>query len=234
MRQFLRLIQRNRWLAAGCLLIPVPTIAQTEARPQFEVASIRPAAPLPAGIVSGTSHRIAPDGGIVFTNVTLEQLIEMAWGRREVVGITSWMRTGGYDISAKPSPGSTSDQTRSMLQTLLEERFRLTHHNETREVSVYVLVLKKDGKLGPRITEAKHCDATPPESCDKMNTGGRRIEAQSTYIRALAPMLSRALGRRVIDKTGLAGTISLLSGRSTTTTIRSFPRSSPRFRNNSA
>jgi uncharacterized protein (TIGR03435 family) len=56
-----------------------------------------------------------------------------------------------YDIQARVSGNPTKDQFRLMLQALLVDRFKLAVHWQTREVSVFAMVLDKPGKLGPQL-----------------------------------------------------------------------------------
>jgi uncharacterized protein (TIGR03435 family) len=109
-----------------------------------------------------------------------------------------------------------------MIQSLLEDRFQLKLHHDTKELPIYVLVLaKKDGKLGPGITETKAEGCTtpdparappPPEPgkppvrfCGQMMMGPKHISAVAVPVANLIPMISRLLGRSVIDNTGLTG-----------------------------
>ena len=71
----------------------------------------------------------------------------------QIVGGPSWQNSNKFDITAKAEDGSASlDQMRIMLRELLEDRFRLKAHVETREVPIYTLVLARgDGRLGPKM-----------------------------------------------------------------------------------
>jgi uncharacterized protein (TIGR03435 family) len=105
-----------------------------------------------------------------------------------------------------------------MLQALLEERFQLKSHRETREVPVYALVVDKNGAKLHR-TEEGSCaprDRTtfplPPIEPGQEPCGPRmRIAAQSIKIEMLGvtmPEMAKGLGRvdrPVVDKTGLEG-----------------------------
>jgi uncharacterized protein (TIGR03435 family) len=62
-----------------------------------------------------------------------------------------WTKTARFDIEAKVEGDPTKDQMRLMLQSLLAERFKLTIHHETQQVPVFVLVLAKPGKTGPKL-----------------------------------------------------------------------------------
>ena len=78
----------------------------------------------------------------------------MAYGipdsREYLLAGPDWLDTGRFDISAK-APLSTPDpDILLMLQRLLGERFNLTLHRETRQISGYALLPGKNGsKLRP-------------------------------------------------------------------------------------
>jgi uncharacterized protein (TIGR03435 family) len=69
-------------------------------------------------------------------------------GQLTIIGGPSWMDSALYDIEAKAdcSGGALSrEQMRLMMQSMLEDRFQLKAHMETREQPVYNLVVAKDG-----------------------------------------------------------------------------------------
>jgi uncharacterized protein (TIGR03435 family) len=90
-----------------------------------------------------------------------------------------------------------------MLQTLLEDRFQLQFHWETREMPVYALVLATPGGWGPNLLEAAGDGARYPMR------GAGRMEGKSATMTDLASALSNGPdglnGRVVQDKTGLTG-----------------------------
>jgi uncharacterized protein (TIGR03435 family) len=100
-----------------------------------------------------------------------------------------------------------------MLQSLLDERFKLKIHRETRELPVYSLVPAKNKGLG--LTESALGDcaaASAPEAspvstiaCGTVNPGPGRINGHRGRISQLCDRLSTMLGRTVVDKTGLTG-----------------------------
>jgi uncharacterized protein (TIGR03435 family) len=63
----------------------------------------------------------------------------------------SWTDTERYEIVAKVPQGATKEQVAVMLQNLLEERFHLSLHRETKELLTYVLL---PGKNGPKLTKS--------------------------------------------------------------------------------
>jgi uncharacterized protein (TIGR03435 family) len=114
-----------------------------------------------------------------------------------------------------------------MLQALLEDRFQLMLHRESKELPLYALVVKKEGKLGPGLTESKEGTCTPidmtkppppppepgkprPVGCGGMMMSPRQLTASAASISNLVPTLSRILGRTVIDQTGLTGKYDIL------------------------
>jgi uncharacterized protein (TIGR03435 family) len=189
-------------------------MAQTEARPQFEVASIKPAAP----DAQGNFFRFMPGGGVNISNMNLKEMIMFAWRMQpfQVSGGPSWLGSERFDVTAKSDHPPKDGERQLMLQQLLEERFKLTIRQETKELPIYALVLaRKDGKLGPRLVESKEGDCRVPDpaspgpppqgsvNCGQQIMNPQRLSASSVPVGNITPMLSRILGRTVIDRTGL-------------------------------
>jgi uncharacterized protein (TIGR03435 family) len=68
-----------------------------------------------------------------------------------------------FEIAAVLPPGATSEQEKVMWQNLLKDRFRLEAHRETRDLSVYSLVVGKNGpklKASDPATEAADKEAS--------------------------------------------------------------------------
>lgn len=210
-------LRRSRAVTAF-LILSGCAIAQTDVHPEFEVASIKPAAPDARGMY------IRPiAGGITITNMTLKEMMAMAYRTQpfQISGGPAWFDSARYDIAAKSETPPKQGEIPLMLQALLADRFHLTLHRETKALPIYALVMaRKDGKIGPRLTESKEggCSGPdpskppPPPEPGKPATLGcggmmipRRLTASSVPLANLAPALSRMLGRTVVDKTGLAG-----------------------------
>jgi uncharacterized protein (TIGR03435 family) len=142
--------------AVAALVIGSGAIAQ-----EFEVASIKPAAPDERRMFIGPG----PGGGISVTNMTLKQMIQNAWHIMpvQISGGPAWIDSVRYNVVAKPEKPAPEESMR-MLQELLKDRFHLVIHSETKEMPVYALVLaRKDGKLGENLTESKEGGCTVPE-----------------------------------------------------------------------
>jgi uncharacterized protein (TIGR03435 family) len=153
-----------------------PLLSQTKPKPSFEVTSVKPTAPGPNFIRGG-----APRGDRMdFTGANLRMLLQVAYGRigntlggqLQILGGPAWMDSDRYDIQAKAdcSGGKLSrEQTQLMMQSLLEDRFQLKAHKETRELPVYNLIVGKDGpklKASADQTPPPLVAAGPPQPCD--------------------------------------------------------------------
>lgn len=165
------------------------------ARPAFEVASIKL-----NNSASGDNGTDGSRGQIMFTNLTLQRLIAQAYRVPPfLVSGPGWLEGEHFDIVAKYPPGSNKEDRPMMLRTLLEDRFKLATHMESREVSGYALVPAKNGfKLKP--IEAG-------DGNDTDHSGGRvqTLVARRATIPLLAELLSRYMGQVVVDKSGIAG-----------------------------
>jgi uncharacterized protein (TIGR03435 family) len=192
----------------------------TIAVPKYEVASIKPT----SGDEGKSQLFFTPDGTSI-RGVPVQMLLRMAFGVEadRVIGAPSWTTSNRYDVEAKVAPEDApkldklkAEDRRAMLIPLLEERFNLKYHHETRELPTYTLLVAKGG---PKLSEAKAEPASTendPPNVAKVPKGammgqGRmmmrpgRIEAQSSTLDMLAHSLSPQLGHTVIDKTGLTG-----------------------------
>jgi uncharacterized protein (TIGR03435 family) len=123
--------------------------------PTFEVASVKPAAPLDRSrILSGQMHvGMRIDAARVdIGSMSLADLIRVAYGVKAYqVSGPDWMASERFDVLAKLPDGASREQVPAMLQALLAERFKLTAHRESKEHAVYALVV---GKNGPKLKES--------------------------------------------------------------------------------
>ncbi len=126
--------------AGAVALLVCAAQAQTEEAPAFEVASIKQAAPQPAGMmrVMMRGGPGTPDPGqLTFSNVTLKNVLMNAYDVKgyQIQG-PGWLDTERYDITAKIPKGASKEQFRLMLQNLLAERFKVGLHRETKEMPI--------------------------------------------------------------------------------------------------
>jgi uncharacterized protein (TIGR03435 family) len=108
-------------------------------------------------------------GRVNMTNLNLTSLIMQAYGvRRFQINGPDWLDQQRFDISAKIPDGVPRSQVNLMLQSLLEERFGLKFHRESKEAPIYELVIAKDG---PKLKEAA-------DSPDSQPTGPPAVRPQ--------------------------------------------------------
>ena len=151
-------LKRIAAIGSSLTLAAIAVFAQapSEKKPSFEVASVKPS-------TSGTNFvRIGGgvgNGRFNAENLTLKMLITNAYRVREfqVLGGPNWITSDRWNVEAKaeegsipPPPPGPPDPTAMtpmplMLQSLLEDRFRLKIHRESREQPIYTLVVGKDG-----------------------------------------------------------------------------------------
>ena len=114
-----------------------------------------------------------------------------------------------YDIQAI-APGSPSDdELRLMFQRLLEDRFQLKVHRETRELTAYDLVVAKGG---PKLV------ASPPRevkirmgfggssSWGEFRSDGKHFVGKGASLEEMVVVLTRQMRAPVLDRTGITGT----------------------------
>jgi len=125
----------------AAMLVTLAATAQTppgSAVERFDVAAIKPNTGSDRTVFIG-----APSPGTLRAeNVWLRFLIQVTWGvpSFEVVGGPGWTGSERYDINAKSERKLNFGQMKPMLKALLEDRFGLKLHIETREMPVYALV----------------------------------------------------------------------------------------------
>ena len=213
-------------------------------KPSFDVISIKPSPPIGTGPMRIGGG--AQGDRFTMNSATLRMLLQIAYqrigntllpGQLQIIGGPGWMDSDRYDVQAKTDcSGGTIPRERLqlMVQSLLEDRFRLKAHLETRELPIYNLVAGKDG---PKIKRS--ADQTPPAfapplpgPCEPpapplpggrgvsfgpgsppprgaafimMGTSGMTVRATATPLAVVVRMLQQQLGRTIVDKTGLEG-----------------------------
>jgi uncharacterized protein (TIGR03435 family) len=192
-------------------------------RPAFEAASVKANT---SG--SGLVRMSMLPGRLSAVNVTLRMLVRNAYGLPDfrISGGPNWMDADRFDVEGKAVGTPTFDQIRAMTQTLLQDRFALRTHNETRELPIYVLMLaRRDGKLGDQLKRSgAEClpmipppGAPPPPppppgpappggrpQCGSM-LGNGNLSGRKLTIERLVATLSQYVNRAIVDQTNLAG-----------------------------
>ena len=183
----------------------------------FEVASIK----------RNTSDAVG-DGGlgwgadsITGRNQSPASLLRMAFGVQadQIINTPAWASAERFDISAKVAPGivfNAMTMFQPMLRKLLEERFGLKIHHETRELNVYRLVRVRADRLGPKLAAAPANACSPPDQKDAASliAAGRGcsagpvpggISVHGMPLATLTSLIAPSLERVVVDGTGLRG-----------------------------
>ena len=179
--------------------------------PAWDISTVKPASP----DARGSSLMFTPDG-ISIKNVPLQMIVREAFDVQDdhLFNLPSWAKTSMYDIEAKVAPDDAAKlkdikrgQRLGMMVPLLEERFGLKYHYETRELAVYDLVIAKGGvKMLASKPDAPASEGQPPTQGGRWLRAGRgHVESTGTGMEMLARVLSQTLGRTVVDRTGLTG-----------------------------
>jgi uncharacterized protein (TIGR03435 family) len=167
--------------------------------------------------------RIIADG-------TLQVLMQYAFGVQsfQILGGPGWTTTARYEVEAKASAAVPRDQLYAMLQPLLEERFALKTHRETRDLPLFVLTANR-GVTSPPAPASGVCADSPADGGREWAGGRMAVPGElpastppcGTAVIGLGPrgahllggkiampeftrLLSMLLGRHVVDRTGIA------------------------------
>jgi uncharacterized protein (TIGR03435 family) len=181
-------------MIATMLVIACSILAQSD-QPAFEVASVKVT---PGNNTGNTSF--SPFGSNRYTanNAPLSLLVQLAYGVpfEQISGVEKF-GDGRYDLSAKAEDGVLLDvdQLRPRLRLLLEQRFKIVVHRETKTFDGYSLVIARGGpELRPSSGSSENGMIFP---------GGLRL--MNCSLQAFAGSLRSVAGRPVMDKTGIAG-----------------------------
>jgi uncharacterized protein (TIGR03435 family) len=190
---------------------------EKQEKPSFEVVALKR--------VTTKSNRYAlefqPGGRLRVLNTSLRFLVakayEIPYMRIFTAGqILSWIDTVNWDIQATPEEGKIPLKNgivephfgNLMIQSLLENKFKLKTHMETRVMSGYELIVTKGG---PKLKKAE-----APLNKPDMRNGSKPVgfgltngDGQLGFNNGSVSMLATALGMQlnceVVDKTGIKG-----------------------------
>jgi uncharacterized protein (TIGR03435 family) len=180
------------------ILLVIPAFGQTPNAPAFDVASVKRT---PQDQHTLRTDYCSAGGRFTVSGTPVMWSLKYAFRLKDyqVAGAPDWLNAfdSAYDIEAKPAVSVDNTQCRLMLQSLFNDRFRLAQHRETRDSSVYLLTIGRNGV--------------------KMHEGGQVLLNKSIQIGAsgkpdwpdgwttsfLASYLSNFTGRPVVDETGL-------------------------------
>ncbi len=160
--------------AAGSHPLAAQSSSAQPAPPKFtfDVATIRPSPPpdpakIRAEIEAGRMPRIGPrvtSSRAEYINMKLKDLIALAWGLRgyQVTG-PDWLSSQRFDVEATMPQGASKDDAPAMLRALLQDRFKLTAHEDMEDHKVLALLVGKNGeKLKKSTTTPQPVDENAP------------------------------------------------------------------------
>jgi uncharacterized protein (TIGR03435 family) len=210
-------------IAVGIVLSAATALAQNPARPAFEVVSIRPSAVSPQpGIAPG----VRIDGAqFRSTFLTVKDYISMAYRVKlyQISGPDS-MGIDRFDVAATIPEGKLPSDASAMMESLLEDRFRVKLHREKKDFPVYALEIGKDGlkipearldpeqeKADPRAAQAFEGSGSNHGVSFSLGKGAffsfanNKFEGKGIDMETAANILERFLDRPVVNATGLKG-----------------------------
>jgi len=213
---------RRLALPAIALLL---SAAQTP-RPVFEAASVK------FNTGGGGPTRVSTfPSRFSAVNATLHMLVRYAFNVPDyrLSGGPNWMDADRFDIEGAAGRSVDFDDIRAMTRAVLEDRFKLRSHVESREQPILVLSMaRRDGKLGEKmmpageecktITPPKGAPPPPPPPPGGAPAAGPRcpsmlglgaISGRKLPMSLFVSTLSNYVGRQIVDRTNLTGTFDL-------------------------
>ncbi len=175
-----------KWIAVLALTVGALG-AQT-----FESVSIRPA-------VAQTDDDETPaaSGGMLYRNVSLRLLVGAAYSvRPDLISGPALLDSERYDIAAKPPAGASREQVPAMLANLLTDKFGMAAHRETRQKTVYSLIVGNTGAKMKRTAAVTGVDIAVAKD---------HVDITGATVPAFAGLLASYLGRAVTDRTQISG-----------------------------
>jgi uncharacterized protein (TIGR03435 family) len=183
-------------LVTSLLLAAVAVAAQPPL--SFEVASIKPTKP---GETGGGIGPLPGGQTYIAKGVPLRTLITTAYNvsDAQISGGPGWVSSQPFDLEAKTGRPVTREERLLMMQTLLEDRFKLKVRRDTKQVPVYVLTIEKTGS---KLT----VNTNQGQSGLRGGGGGKSI-GQNIPMSLFVWYLQNTwrVDRPVLDRTGLKG-----------------------------
>jgi uncharacterized protein (TIGR03435 family) len=209
--------------AAGQLPANQPPGSPIDPESRFDVISIKPSDP------AATARLGMTPGHLDVVGAPLRMVMSLVFPIRRVVAWPGGIDADRYTITAKMPDGSPMAAQQVAIRNMLKDRFKLVTHTETREMSVYNLVLaRSDGRLGPAFKESSpECQATVKQyvqalsqgatqaptpaarQCMSSQPGFGNLAMNGVSAGALVNLLPQFVDRQVIDRTGLTAIYDL-------------------------
>jgi uncharacterized protein (TIGR03435 family) len=209
-------------LTTVAALAAAAALAQPAPRRTFEVASIKAVTPNPNN--RPAFPQFLPGGRFTMSGLPVRFVIALAWN----IGFQSvrlsagpeWISSfeNGFEIDAKAPEGAVpvtlpanirDQRIRQMLQALLEDRFKLKIHAESKELPVYAVTIGKSGvKMQKSDIDEKDCPAEGDMgvTCHSLTGGrGRGLHGKAVALEDILSFVENWTDRPFLDQTGLHG-----------------------------
>jgi uncharacterized protein (TIGR03435 family) len=217
-------------IVAVAVAFAVVSASQSQSQPQTQTAAVSApiyeydAVSIKPNKTADPKHFVVnfPGDGISAENIPVRLLVQYAFGFNDSTRFSqmpSWVDSERYDIEAKAdSPlretlAKLSREERNpirqrMIQSLLADRMKFAFHRETRELSVYSLIIEKGG---PKFQPSKPTAADPNLQrpfiwATSTRDGVVTLTGERVDIASLTRMLTLHSRKPVTDETiGLTG-----------------------------
>jgi uncharacterized protein (TIGR03435 family) len=192
------------------MLMLVATIALTTTLAAQNVPAIRTIEPLAYEVASVKPHdnrdgvayalvRKSRGGEFDIVNTTVAGLLQYVYRVRpyQLVSAPDWARTDTWEVQMNAPGTSMRDQAGQILK-VLQDRFKLQVHAETRELPIYTLTRTKADSVGPAITPPTEC---PGSISGRPDNWWMKCSDWSMVVSYIGGYLDRPLA----DRTGITG-----------------------------
>jgi len=178
-----------RWAASIAILAAV---ASAQTQPRFASAAIKPS----EGI-DGHESYFTNASKITLLNQTLKDCVRIAYDVKiaQVAGGPKWIETQRFDIEAVTGRPASDREQLAMLRALLQDRFKLALHRDSKMFPGYAMLLAKSG------LKIREVEPGPGH----INTRRGSLSGEAASMANLAAALSQVLNSPVIDMTEAPG-----------------------------
>jgi uncharacterized protein (TIGR03435 family) len=202
----------KRWICSAILAASATgaLLAQTSPVPTFEVSVVKVNKSADTGSNSNSHNGQFRASNVTLANVLQYEAYDLPASR--ILGGPKWLNSERFDIEAKLDPAAWDriyalppaerrQQMEALFQRLLQDRFKLAAHWETRDLPVYAMVI---AKKGPALQPSKE-----PEGQTGVSQRNGLLTVKGETLAQLADTLtqdlSQEIGRVVVDQTATPG-----------------------------
>lgn len=212
-----------RMFFCACVALGTALAQAPPARLEFEVVSVKPAPPITTGSPQVNIGMHIDGAQVHLTSFSLKDYIRIAYRVKtfQVIG-PDWLESERFDVDGKLPAGGSKEQVPDMLQSLLEERFQMKFHRESKEFPVYALEIAAGGlKLKDQSDPSQAPDAKAPTEVTanggpggvavslpggaSYSFGDNKFVGKKLTMQYMADTLTRFLDRPVVDMTDAKG-----------------------------